>query len=153
MWLRKLGETASTPLYIPPVGPNQLRTDQLDWSPDGQSVVVSQEASLQGQLGTQLLKIPTNGSSSQVILTSNWQDKQPAYSPDGTRLAFISTRSGSSAIWLYELQTGKLRQVTGSAESFYFDNRLDWKNNRQLTYTAPLPSLGSTSLKVVTLPN
>ncbi|ADB39253.1 PD40 domain-containing protein [Spirosoma linguale] len=153
VWLRKISEDTSVPLYIPSVGLNQLRTDQLDWSPDGQSVVVSLEIPLQGQVGTQLLKIPIGGGSSQAILASNWQDRYPTYSPDGTRLAFISTRSGYPAIWLYELQTGKLRQLTGVGEGFYYVNRLDWRNNRQLTYTAQLPTSGSTSLKVVTLPN
>lgn len=153
VWLRKLSEAASMPLYIPPIGPNQLRTDQLDWSPDGQWIVVSQEMTLQGQVGTQLLKIPTGGGSPQIILASNWQDRYPAYSPDSTWLAFMSTRSGYQAIWIYELQTGKLRQLTGSGENFYYVNRLDWRNSRQLTYTSPLPSSGNTSLKIVTLPN
>jgi hypothetical protein len=153
VWLRKINEAASRPLYVPSVGPNQLRTDQLDCSPDGQSVVVSLEVPLQGLVGTQLLKIPTGGGSPQAILSSNWQDRYPTYSPDGSRVAFISTRSGYPAIWIYELQTGKLRQLTGIGESFYYVNRLDWKNNRQLTYTAPLPSSGSTTLKIVTLLN
>ncbi|GAB4018397.1 hypothetical protein GCM10028808_52840 [Spirosoma migulaei] len=153
VWLRKMAEASSTQLYTPPAGPNQLRTDQLDWLPDGQSVVVSQEVPQQGKVGTELLRIPTGGGNLHTILKSDWQDRQPAFSPDGTRLAFISNRSGYTAIWLYERQTEKLRQLTGATEIFYFVNRLDWKNNRQLTYTASLPVAGSTSLKLVTLPN
>lgn len=153
VWLRKISEATSTPLYVPSSGPNQLRTDQLDWSPDGQSVVVSQEVTLQGKVGTQLLKIPVGGASPQLLLTSIWQDQYPTYAPDGSRLAFFSTRSGYQSIWVYELQTGKLQQLTGIGENLSYINRLDWRNNRQLTYTAYIPSLGSTSLKLATLPN
>lgn len=153
VWVRNLSEAASVPVYIPPVGPDQLQRDQLDWSPDGQSVVVSQEMSQPEQTGSQLLKLPITGNAPQILLTSAWSDNYPTYSPDGRWLAFISPRSGYQAIWIYDLQMGELRQLTGSTEQFVYNNRLDWKNNRQLIYTHQSPATGLISLKIVTLPN
>jgi TolB protein len=39
-------------------------------------------------------------------------DVTPAWSPDGTRLAFTSYRSGSPALWVMDADGGRLRQLT-----------------------------------------
>jgi Tol biopolymer transport system component len=42
-------------------------------------------------------------------------DMQPAFSPDGQRLAFVSDRSGRPEIWIMEHDTAKLRRLTRHA--------------------------------------
>jgi len=42
-------------------------------------------------------------------------ERDPAFSPDGTSLAFISDRGGTMQVWLRELATGLDRQVTTMA--------------------------------------
>jgi dipeptidyl aminopeptidase/acylaminoacyl peptidase len=36
---------------------------------------------------------------SEPIVASTWEDREAKYSPDGTRIVFISTRSGQPAVW------------------------------------------------------
>jgi dipeptidyl aminopeptidase/acylaminoacyl peptidase len=43
---------------------------------------------------------------------SQGSDVSPAWSPDGTRLAFVSYRDGNSEIYLLDLRTGQLRNLT-----------------------------------------
>lgn len=45
-------------------------------------------------------------------VTDNANDDMPAWSADGTRLAFASPRSGSWSIWLKDMETGRLTRLT-----------------------------------------
>jgi Tol biopolymer transport system component len=52
-------------------------------------------------------------------VTSSAYDAQSSLSADGRRLAFVSTRSGSSDIWLKDLESGKETALTStSADEF-----------------------------------
>jgi len=43
-------------------------------------------------------------------------DDSPAWSPDGSRIAFISNRSGHRDVWLLDRATGRLRQLTSTRQ-------------------------------------
>jgi TolB protein len=45
-----------------------------------------------------------------------WDDIMPAFSPDGTRLAFSSNRNGYWNLYVLELTTGEVLQITDNAE-------------------------------------
>lgn len=154
VWIRSLAADKSVLLYTPAASPDQLGEGRIDWSPDDTFIVVTQGRTVPStnRYVTNLVRVPVDGSAPQTLLASDWFDEQPAFSPEGQRLAFISNRSGYWAIWILNLKTDKLRQVTGSQEQFYYINRLDWKNNTQLSYTAHLPLPADISLKIVTLP-
>jgi TolB protein len=47
-----------------------------------------------------------------TLTSGNSRDRQPAYSPDGSRIVFSSNRSGNLDLWLLETRTGALRQLT-----------------------------------------
>lgn len=89
----------------------------IDWSPDGSYIVydvyqnnhfdlIIQSVNDQTEAPIQL----TDGS------TNNFQ---PAWSPDGSELAFVSDRSGRNSIWLARLQNPEDRfvEVIGSSEA------------------------------------
>jgi dipeptidyl aminopeptidase/acylaminoacyl peptidase len=52
-----------------------------------------------------------DGSSSTQLTRGPGQDMSPQWSPDGSTLAFISTRTGSSQVFLIERDGGEARQV------------------------------------------
>ena len=57
------------------------------------------------------------GKAQPVRLTAGpWDDRDPAISPDGARLAFASRREGFWNLYLLELTTGELRRLTSGPE-------------------------------------
>jgi len=53
------------------------------------------------------------------LLGGQSRDRQPIYSPDGTRIRFASNRTGNLDLWELELASGRLRQLTD-------DRAQDW---------------------------
>lgn len=83
-------------------------------SPDGSRIayvvnVISKEAN-KGQRSIQA--VPTAGGAPQPLVTSNGNDDTPRWSPDGTRLAFLSTREGSPQIYVASADGSNARKVT-----------------------------------------
>jgi TolB protein len=57
-----------------------------------------------------------------------WDDVSPALSPDGARVAFASNRNGSWDLYTLELESGKITQVTDSAE---YESAPSWSPDSQ----------------------
>jgi hypothetical protein len=71
-------------------------------------------------------------------IVSDWNDYCPSISPDNKNIAFISDRSGSNQIWLYSVETGSLKQLTGFASLGDVDrwwNRIEWMDNSNILFT------------------
>ncbi|MBT8488804.1 MAG: PD40 domain-containing protein [Gemmatimonadetes bacterium] len=49
-------------------------------------------------------------------------DTDPAWSPDGSRIAFVSTRSGNADLWVMDVDGGGLVQLTDNEGSVRFPN-------------------------------
>ena len=65
-----------------------------------------------------------------------WDDIQPALNPDGRHLAFASNRSGRWELYLLDLITGELSQITDSPE---YDGAPSWSpDGRWLAYESYL---------------
>ena len=64
----------------------------LDLSPDGQTIVFE----LLGDLYT----LPISGGEATSITSGQAYDMQPRYSPDGTKIVFVSDRDGSENLWV-----------------------------------------------------
>jgi Tol biopolymer transport system component/imidazolonepropionase-like amidohydrolase len=81
-----------------------LRGPQV--SPDGKRAVVT-------ALGDLWLVDVTRAKSKPQQLTNDaFVDFDPAWSPDGNRIAFASDRSGKTEIWLHDLKSGTERKLT-----------------------------------------
>jgi dipeptidyl aminopeptidase/acylaminoacyl peptidase len=56
--------------------------------------------------------VPLGGSVPSVFIQSTQTDSNPVYSPDGTKVAFLSDRSGSQEIWLSDSDGSNQRRLT-----------------------------------------
>ena len=57
---------------------------------------------------------PPTATTPERLTDSEGDDREPAVSPDGTRVAFSSDRGGTYDIWLLDLETGGLTQLTSA---------------------------------------
>ena len=93
----------------------------VDVHPDGQTLVFD----LLGDLYT----LPLAGGRATRITGGAAYDVQPRWSPDGTRIAFTSDRSGGDNVWTADARGLDLRQVTD--ESFRLLNNAVWTPDGQ----------------------
>ena len=75
-------------------------------SPDGQQIVF--------RALNDLWILPVGGKATALIKDSYWKC-DPAWSPDGTTLAYSTDRGGNLQIWLRDIATGSERQLTHHA--------------------------------------
>lgn len=136
-------------------GNTNISFPQVDWSHDDKYIVFVQplENAYPGRYVTNLMRIPANGGAIEPVSPSLYRDEQPALSPNGEQLAFISNRSGYQAVWVLTLKTNKLEQLTDNKEYFVYTNRLDWNTVNEITFSGRLSMTSTdTSLKKITMP-
>ena len=73
-------------------------------SPDGREIVFAS--------GGDLWSVPAAGGEAHLLVSHPATESRPLFSPDGSRLAFISTRTGGGDIYLLTLATGSLERMT-----------------------------------------
>ena len=56
--------------------------------------------------------VPATGGDAHLLVSHPATESRPLYSPDGTRLAFMSDRAGSMDIWILTFATGDVRRLT-----------------------------------------
>ena len=94
-------------------GPSRIEDARV--SPDGSAVVyVLRSCSIEDNaIQRDLWYVSTTEGAEPVQLTtSDARDQSPRWSPDGSSLAFLSTRSGSMQIWRFDGFFGEPRPVT-----------------------------------------
>src|SRR5262249_48546400 len=62
--------------------------------------------------GGDIWTAPVGGGEARLLVSHPASESRPLYSPDGKRLAFVSTRTGNGDIYLLTLDTGDLRRLT-----------------------------------------
>lgn len=75
-------------------------------SPDGKEIAFAS--------GGDIWTVAATGGDAHLLVTNPATESRPLYSPDGTRLAFISTRTGTGNIYVLTLATGELTRLTYS---------------------------------------
>jgi len=81
-----------------------------DWSPDGRVIAYSERTRDHFQVRTVL----ANGSTPKY-LTSEGENEQPAWAADSRHLVFTSTRTGVRQLWIIDVESNRMRQLTKSA--------------------------------------
>ncbi len=62
--------------------------------------------------GGDIWTVAATGGEARLLVSHAAYDSRPLYSPDGSRLAFMSTRTGNGDIYVLQLATGELRRIT-----------------------------------------
>ncbi len=75
-----------------------------DWSPDGKRLVYS---SYLGRQWHQLWLTRPDGGNPFPLSYGDYDNTAPRWSPDGKRIAFISNRSGNTALWIHDVVGGR----------------------------------------------
>ncbi len=68
--------------------------------------------------GGEIWVAPAKGGEAHILVAHPADESRPLYSPDGAKLAFVSTRTGNGDIYVLSIATGDLKRLT-------FDDRLD----------------------------
>lgn len=121
---------------------------QVALSPDGQwlayvirrpksTALVHSRPFLEGNDRADVWLVSTSGGRPQNLTNglgdgSGWWS--PVWSPDGQRLALLSTRGGNVRLWLWEKATGRLKQLTERGVDIPPGQQVPfaWLNNQQL---------------------
>lgn len=86
------------------------------YSPDGKWIVFTSERTGSGQ--ADIYRAHEDGTGVERLTDDPALDDQAVFSPDGNSLAFVSTRDSShrASIWILDLKTKHLRELTSSAD-------------------------------------
>ncbi|HEY1367289.1 MAG TPA: lysyl oxidase family protein [Gaiellaceae bacterium] len=93
LWLANADGSGTRPLTETP----DVEETEPDWSPDGATIVYT--ARIGGRRHIRLLQLP-GGATRRIATGGAGEDWSPTFSRDGKRLAFVSTRLGSPAVFV-----------------------------------------------------
>jgi tricorn protease len=73
-------------------------------SPDGTEIAFAS--------GGDIWSVQSNGGEARLLVSHEATERRPLFSPDGKRLAFMSTRTGGGDIYILTFDTGAVRRLT-----------------------------------------
>jgi len=83
-------------------------------SPDGRWVayVVTVTDKTKNTRNSDIWLVPIEGGMPRQLTNSEKSDDTPRWSPDGEKIAFVSTRDGQSQIWMIDVEGGEAKKIT-----------------------------------------
>lgn len=113
--LAALAAHANPPQRISPMDVFEIRTvADPQISPDGKRIayMVNFADIRTDTRYSNLWIVNFDGSDNRPITSGNFHDSSPRWSPDGTRIAFLSDHDGSPQIWEYWVDNGRAARIT-----------------------------------------
>ena len=116
----------------------------LDVSPNGDWLVF--------ELLGDLYQLPIDGGVAKPIVSGRDFASQPRFSPDGKQLVFVSDRSGEDNLWLVNIDSGELKQVSTRNDGELISPA--WSRDGRTIYVSQLASRRSmnTNIELWTYP-
>jgi len=110
-----------------------------DISPDGSQIVFTRgwTDTAHDQAAANLWLVGSDGARPRELTQGAWRDSAPAWSPDGKRIAFLSTRSGNPQIHVMWADTREVSQLTPLD---YSPSNLRWSpDSKWIAFNMTLP--------------
>ena len=104
-------------------------------SPDGQSIAFSYKGDL--------FVVPTAGGTARQLTTNAAYDAYPVWSPDGSRIAFASSREGSLDVYVISKDGGSPRRLTTHSAD---ETPVTWSDNDHVLYSCVLMPTAQSSI-------
>lgn len=93
----------------------------------------------------------TDGKDNRPLTTGNFRDSDPRISPDGTRIAYLSNRSGKTQIHVRWLDTGQEAQITDLEQA---PSGIEWSpDGKWIGYSSRVPSKPDWQIHLPEKPN
>jgi len=91
-----------------------VRVSDPALSPDGKWIVFTRSTPNlnTNTIATSLCLIPSAGGQVRELSTGSTNDRSAVWAPDNSRIAYISSRSGSAQVWIMNVETRQARQFT-----------------------------------------
>ena len=105
----------------PGAEPHELYYEETNWkarpdfSPDGKRIVY---ASYLGRSWHQLWVMPAAGGDVFPISYGDYDNTNPRWSPDGSRIAFISNRGGNTSLWIQTIPGGTQSEIVARERKY-----------------------------------
>ena len=104
------------------------------WISDGKQILFLRDFDPSYKYDHKFFIIDADGRNEQLLHDEHPTDDRPAMSPDGKYLAFTSERSGEQDIYVKNLATGQIKQLTHNEDGRMSD-RMDWSpDGRKIVY-------------------
>jgi len=115
---------------------------------DGKSVVyvLNWNDKMVDQKFSNLWIVSSDGKDNRPLTTGSFKDSSPRLSPDGSRLAYLSNRSGKMQIHVRWLDTGQEAQITDLERA---PSNIEWSpDGKWIGYTARVPAKNDFSIRL-----
>jgi dipeptidyl aminopeptidase/acylaminoacyl peptidase len=120
---------------------------------DGKSViyVLGWSDKMVDQRYSNLWIVSSDGKENRPITTGAFRDSSPRISPDGTRIAYLSNRSGKAQIHVRWIDTNQEAQITDLQQA---PSNIEWSpDSKWIGYTARVPAKPGFSIHMPDRPN
>lgn len=101
------------------LAPGNVRDYDASFSPDGQWIVFTSERDGEGDGQADIWRVRPDGSGLTRLTSDTSMEDAGVLSPDGTKLAYVSTRGGARTanIWVLDLKSRQARNLTGDGRT------------------------------------
>ncbi len=120
---------------------------------DGKSViyVLGWSDKMTDQRLSNIWTVSSDGKDNRPLTTGSYKDSSPRISPDGTRIAYLTNRSGKNQIHVRWLDSSQEAQITDLQQG---PSNIEWSpDGKWIGYTARVPAKNDFSIRLPEKPN